>query len=91
MYNARAEAKYQDGRFVCPLCRHKIMKEEKEEKEEKLKQERELKEQEENDSSLALAADLLGGSTSDSNNIDVTAKDSVDTMLKKRRAMRRSQ
>ena len=61
MYNARAEAKYQDGRFVCPLCRHKIMKEEKEEKEEKLKQERELKEQEENDSSLALAADLLEG------------------------------
>ena len=47
VYNARAEARYEDGKFVCPLCRHKIMKEEKEEKEEKLKQERELKEKEE--------------------------------------------
>ena len=55
-----------------PIMRHKIMKEEKEEKEEKLSK-AELKE-EENDSSLALAADLLGGSTSDSNNTNDNAR-----------------
>ena len=27
IFNARAEARYSNGRFVCPLCRHKVMAE----------------------------------------------------------------
>jgi hypothetical protein len=62
LYNPRAEAKYEDGRFVCPICRHKVMKDEKEEAERKAELAKIKAKEEEENSSLEDVAAMLGSS-----------------------------
>jgi hypothetical protein len=64
LYNPRAEAKYADGRFVCPICRHKVLKDEKEEKERKIKME-EAEKESGSVEEIAALLDASGGGNGD--------------------------